>query len=232
MQRRNLVAALLVLCVVSALVVLWQRSSDTGTNNSSEAKAVPSSSALPRSRALPSPAKHPPTASPNGRPPNDALERRAALTAALGRAQTRREHAPPPTSDSTTTGVSIGTDTPQKSTDLTLTNKTGSDTSWDRDQIAVLNQLLGECYDIAKEQDPDLAGTIGLQFTLRGEPEIGGLVENITFVAEHSSIVDPPMRECMQESLYALELDPPDQGTVVERLVTMRFSDDEEEEEE
>ncbi len=89
-------------------------------------------------------------------------------------------------------------------------------------------RYLGECYDIAKEQEPDLAGTVGLQFTLRGEPEVGGLVEDIKFVAEHSSIVNPPMRECMRESLYALELDPPDEGITVERLLTLRFSDEEE----
>ncbi len=222
MQRRNLLAALLVVSLVSALVVLWPRSSNTGAQNSSVAKAASSPRALPQ----PSPPNHTPAANPNVNQPNDALGRRAALIAALARARSARELASPPTGDSTTARVGNATDNPQKSTDLTLTNKTGSDTSWDRDQITVLNQLLGECYDIAKEQDPDLEGTIGLQFTLRGEPEIGGLVENITFVAEHSSIVNPPMRECMQESLYALELDPPDQGTRVKRLITMRFSDE------
>ncbi|MBL4634232.1 MAG: hypothetical protein JKY56_10180 [Kofleriaceae bacterium] len=111
---------------------------------------------------------------------------------------------------------------------LNLANKTDSDTDWDRDQIALLNQLLGECYDIAKVQDPELSGTIGLEFTLRGEPDVGGLVEGIEFVAEHSSITNPQMRECMQESLYALELDPPVEGVEVTRMITMRFSDNEE----
>ncbi len=111
---------------------------------------------------------------------------------------------------------------------LNLANKTDSDTDWDREQIDLLNQLLGECYDIANVQDPGLSGTIGLEFTLRGEPDVGGLIEEIEFIAEHSSITNPQMRECMQESLYALELDPPATGVEVTRMITMRFSDSEE----
>jgi len=109
---------------------------------------------------------------------------------------------------------------------LTLANKTGSNTEWEKRQLDTLNQLLAECYDLASSEQPDLAGTLGVQFTISGEPEIGGLVDDIEIMEGYSTIDQPSMRECVTESLYALELDPPPEGVSVGRQVTLRFEPD------
>lgn len=220
MTRKVGIAGIVAVCLALALV-LWQRSPSEAVEESTTLQSEVTPQADSALAIDPQKKPIPPLASDISKPRSD---KREALKEKLNLAKTKREaEAKRPTSSSSNhRGKS---ELQEPSSDLNLTNKTGSDTEWDRNQIAVLNQLLGECYDIAKEQQPDLAGTVGLQFTLRGEPEIGGLVEEIEFVEEHSSISDLQMRECMQESLYALELDPPDEGIQVQRMVTMKFSD-------
>lgn len=117
----------------------------------------------------------------------------------------------------------------QPSSALSIANKTGSNHEWEQRQLETLNQLLGECYELASAEQPGLAGTIGIRFTVAGEPDIGGLVNEIEFIPEASSIDHPGMRECMQESMYALELDPPPEGIKVGREVTLRLEPDEDE---
>ena len=109
---------------------------------------------------------------------------------------------------------------------LQIQNKTGSTSEWEKRQLGILSELLAECYDLAKETQPDLRGTIGIRFTVAAEPELGGLVDDVEFNEEYSSIEDPSMRECMQESLYALELEPPPEGIKVGRELTLRFDEE------
>jgi hypothetical protein len=52
-------------------------------------------------------------------------------------------------------------------------------------------------------EDPNLAGTVTIQFTLVGEPKVGGLLERV-------------------QQLYALELDPPPDGVTVERELHLK----------
>ncbi len=220
--RGTVVGGLLIASVVAALL-FWDRKHDT------------SSQIRPQTRAgQDTPTAVMTTTEPRRSPDRASLliaDKRKALLSAMNLAREQRKLAPTkPQNDHYSTRAQRVSDstTVANPTVLNLANKTGSDTDWDRDQIGILNELLGECFDIAKVQTPDLAGTIGLEFTLRGEPDVGGLVEGIKFVTEHSSITDPQMRECMQESLYALELNPPVEGVEVTRMITMRFSDDEE----
>jgi len=85
----------------------------------------------------------------------------------------------------------------------------------------VLGQLLGECYDLARVDEPQLAGKVALLFTVSAEPDVGGLVEDVRFDEAGTTIASPEMGECMRESLYALELDPPPEGLRVERQITL-----------
>ena len=106
---------------------------------------------------------------------------------------------------------------------LALADKTGSTSEWEKRQIDTLNQLLAECYDLAADEDPDLAGTLGVQFTITGEPAIGGVVDDIEVMEDYSTIEQASMRECVRESLYGLELDPPPEGVQEARQVTLTF---------
>ncbi len=111
-------------------------------------------------------------------------------------------------------------------TDLALRDKTGDESAWEKRQLGVLQQLLGECYDLARAGDPSLEGKVALLFTVSAEPDIGGLVDDIRFDEAGTTIASPDLRECMRQSLYALELDPPPQGLSVSRMITLDLHPD------
>lgn len=75
--------------------------------------------------------------------------------------------------------------------------------------------LIVDCYKQARTTHPDLAGTLVVNFTIEGEPGIGGLVTESTVDSNHSEIKDPALSECVQETMFALEIDPPSNGGTV-----------------
>tara|TARA_R110002073_G_scaffold336372_1_gene532585 strand:- start:3478 stop:3945 length:468 start_codon:yes stop_codon:yes gene_type:complete len=111
-------------------------------------------------------------------------------------------------------------------TAIPLNDKTGDTSEWQARQTEVLGELIGECYDLAKVESPELQGNLGVSFQLLGEPEIGGLVDSVAFSEEYSTIEDANLLECVEQSLYALELDPPPSGTAVARYLTLRLGED------
>lgn len=155
------------------------------------------------------------------RSPGPTRDRRAELLGALARARAQRE---------ARGGASGRPDTARGGDPvfepLALENKTGSNQEWERRQIQTLNQLLAECYHLSATEDPPLAGKVGLLFTITGEPEIGGLVEEVAFDAAYTTLDQPELLECLRESVYALELDPPPTGVRAARQVTLVFTAD------
>src|SRR5690606_27381200 len=69
-----------------------------------------------------------------------------------------------------------------------------------------------ECYTMALEDTPGLAGRVMTEFVISGEPEVGGLVEESTISDDGTTIAHPGMRECMRETLYSIEFEPPPDG--------------------
>jgi RNA polymerase sigma factor (sigma-70 family) len=90
------------------------------------------------------------------------------------------------------------------------------DADYIRERIAELVPLLKECYQNARRVRPDLGGKLVVNFTIVGEPGIGGLVSESSVDAEKSTISDPGMRECVQETLYAAQFRPPAAGGEVQ----------------
>lgn len=155
------------------------------------------------------------TAVPARRAAHTAAER-AALLEAIASARIRRAPAPA----GATGGGGSGDTT---ATTLNITDRTGDTSEWEKRTLGVLNTLLGECYDLGRAEAPNLEGTVMLRFTLAGEPKVGGLLERVEIVDEDTSIKQQTLRDCMTETLYALELDPPPDGVRVERQVSLRF---------
>ena len=54
-----------------------------------------------------------------------------------------------------------------------------------------------------------------------GAGEECGLVEGVDFDESRTTIADQNLRECLRESIYALELDPPPEGVSESRMVTL-----------
>jgi hypothetical protein len=160
-----------------------------------------------------------PVAEPTPGAGNPAREQaRATLMAALTKARKLRETGAPKRNEAKIAEMPAP---------LAIANKTGETSEWQERQLATLNELLGECHTLASEEAGELTGTIGIRFTLAAEPELGGLVDALEFMEDYSTIDNANMRECMRESMYALELDPPPEGMQVGREITLRFEKDE-----
>lgn len=86
------------------------------------------------------------------------------------------------------------------------------DKDYIRERVRDVLPLLTECYTLALEDAPELAGKLVTEFVISGEPEIGGLVEESTIADEGSTISHPGMRECIRETLYSIEFEPPPDG--------------------
>lgn len=87
-----------------------------------------------------------------------------------------------------------------------------ADREYVRDAVRGLLPLLVECYTAALEAQPTLAGKLVVSFTIEGEPGIGGLVTESAVDLEKSEIQDPDFGQCVQETMFALEIDPPADG--------------------
>lgn len=87
--------------------------------------------------------------------------------------------------------------------------------------------LADECYAMARERAPELAGMMELDVALVGDEDVGGVVESVE-VSANNKIKDPELLECVRESLMATTLPPPEQGGRDAFMMSMKFAPDEE----
>jgi hypothetical protein len=200
--------------VVTAAIVLMfvlPRSRSRRAQAAIPAAPVPdraSESSRGTGRALASPVTRPgmsaPEASAGPRRRLDAVSR-ARMLEALAVARSRRG---PPAADP----VAGGDGASEAATAGSL------DKDYIRGRVRELIPLLSECYVAALEDAPAIVGKLVVELTIGGEPEVGGLVEASEVIADESTIVHAGMLECVRETMYAAQFDPPEQGgTVVVR---------------
>ena len=79
------------------------------------------------------------------------------------------------------------------------------------ERMADILPLVKECFEEALRDHPTLAGKLVVEFTISGEAGVGGLIED-SKVVEGTTIEDASLRECIQETMYALEMHAPEQG--------------------
>jgi RNA polymerase sigma factor (sigma-70 family) len=90
--------------------------------------------------------------------------------------------------------------------------------------VRELAPLLLQCYETALDAHPGLAGKLVVEFTIEGEPGVGGVVGDSTVDAAASTIADPAMQECVTQTMYALEIDPPANGGTVNVTYPFTFA--------
>jgi hypothetical protein len=78
-----------------------------------------------------------------------------------------------------------------------------------RERMDEIKPLLEECYQMAKAQDSSLSSRIPVAFTIEGDPDVGGLITEVSLLP---TLANPKLTECMRETLYTLEIDPPEEG--------------------
>jgi RNA polymerase sigma factor (sigma-70 family) len=89
------------------------------------------------------------------------------------------------------------------------------DQDYVRDAMRALLPMVVDCYKQARITHPALAGTLVVNFTIEGEPGIGGVVTESAIDPEQSEIKDPDLGQCVEETMFALEIDPPTNGGTV-----------------
>jgi hypothetical protein len=90
------------------------------------------------------------------------------------------------------------------------------DAAYIQNQIKGLLPLIQECFENALVTHPDLEGKILVSFSVVGDPSVGGLVADSHVVDDKSTIQDPGVRECIQETMYAARFPPPPEGGEVQ----------------
>jgi RNA polymerase sigma-70 factor (ECF subfamily) len=90
-----------------------------------------------------------------------------------------------------------------------------------RDQMRALIPMIKDCYEDGIRIDPDLHGKLFVQFTIVGEPDVGGLVSESKIVEEGSTLKLTSVRECIRDVMYSAVFPAPPSGG--EQVVTYPF---------
>ncbi len=90
--------------------------------------------------------------------------------------------------------------------------------------------LIRECYDLALDEDREVGGRLVVRFVIAGEPEAGGLIESVELEEIGEGLASSEtLLECMRETIYTLEFDPPEGGGRVIVSYPFNFSTGDEE---
>lgn len=108
----------------------------------------------------------------------------------------------------------------------TLIDRTGTHA----EHVKVINEdlmpLVDECYALARHTQPELAGMLVLNFELIGDEDIGGVIESVE-LGLNTEMTEPSLVECVQESILATTLPPPEEGGRDEISLSLRLEPDE-----
>jgi hypothetical protein len=86
------------------------------------------------------------------------------------------------------------------------------DNDYVRDAMTDILPDVLDCYHQARAKHPALAGTLVVDFTIEGEPGVGGVVTASAIDRDQSEIQDPDLGQCVADAMFALEIDPPLDG--------------------
>ena len=89
------------------------------------------------------------------------------------------------------------------------------DKEYIRASIRELVPLVKECYENALLERPDLGGKLTVEFSIAGEPAIGGVVAESRIVGTDAGTLHAGLEECVRETMYGLKLEAPAGGGIV-----------------
>jgi hypothetical protein len=68
--------------------------------------------------------------------------------------------------------------------------------------------LATECYEALLSTHPAAAGNVALEFSVLGDPAVGGVVVDVT-LGKETTLTNDEFRNCMSESMYSVVFDAP-----------------------
>jgi len=215
-------AALLLATAAIVMIVRPMRGGDVGTTASTRSpETTVSSGVVPAGPGVTAAATDARTPL---RPVSEhhAAERAAMLAAIASAREARDQRIAAPIPTAAAPGAPTTTGSASTATTLDIQDKTGDTSDWAKRALGTLNHLLGQCNDLGRAEDANLAGTVTVRFTLVGEPNVGGILERVEIVDANTTISQQTIRDCITQQLYALELDPPPDGVTVERELQLK----------
>ncbi len=81
-----------------------------------------------------------------------------------------------------------------------------------QEQIREILPLVKQCYEQALLAHPETAGKLVVRFSIVGDPELGGLIEQSEIVDTEGGAADEGLSTCVRETMYALRLQAPEGG--------------------
>ncbi len=99
------------------------------------------------------------------------------------------------------------------------------DKAYLQSRIRELIPLIKECYELARDETPELEGTVVVNFTIVGDEGEGALVTH-SEVRPHDGQLppSPTLAECVRETMYALQMEAPEGGGQINVTYPFRFS--------
>jgi hypothetical protein len=88
-----------------------------------------------------------------------------------------------------------------------------------------LMPLVDECYDQARERDPDLRGMLAVNLELAGAEEVGGIIEAVEAAPDINELEDEELIECVRQSAFTIQLPEPLESGRTSKQLTMPFGD-------
>ena len=80
----------------------------------------------------------------------------------------------------------------------------GTDNDYVRDATQAILPLLKDCVSGSDEHE----GRIRIRCTIESEPDVGAIVSSSEIVESATTVVDAETRECIRQTMYAIEIDP------------------------
>ncbi len=85
--------------------------------------------------------------------------------------------------------------------------------------------MVGKCYEELLVRAPRASGRLEISYTILGEEEVGGLVDEVEVTAE-GSLVDEKLETCVKESMASVAFRPPANGGKVTVVYPIELAPD------
>jgi hypothetical protein len=108
----------------------------------------------------------------------------------------------------------------------TMVDRTGE---LGEESMRVLNHefipLVFECYDQARERNPQLRGMLAVNLELAGAEEVGSIVETVQPAQDRNQVDDEELIECVRQSAFSIQLPMPATSGRTGRQLTIPLGD-------
>ena len=100
------------------------------------------------------------------------------------------------------------------------------DKEYIRDAVSEVIPKIRKCYEVALREAPALAGRLVVSFSILGEPDLAGMIDDIEVEDDSDEVMrsSAPLTKCVIDALSTLEFPAPENGGLVEVRYPFSFA--------